>query len=168
MNTKSSLDILKEAILLERRGKEFYSMVANQTKSEAVKKIFSMMAEEEIEHIHFLSEQFIHFEKNGLFKENETPMNNAEEEVAMKVLSENIKTQITAASFEAAAISSAIDFETRAVQVYTERAESATDENEKKLYRMLADWEKTHHFWLHKMNTELKESIWFDNHFWPF
>jgi len=38
--SKSPSDILKEAILLEKRGKAFYSNVAAQTKSEAVKKVF--------------------------------------------------------------------------------------------------------------------------------
>jgi rubrerythrin len=47
METKSTTDILKEAILLELRGKAFYSNIAAQTKSEAVRRIFSMIAEEE-------------------------------------------------------------------------------------------------------------------------
>ena len=46
MEKKSATDILKTAILLERRGKAFYSNIARQTQSEAVRKIFTMMAEE--------------------------------------------------------------------------------------------------------------------------
>ncbi len=168
MTTKSATDILKEAILLERRGKAFYTTVAAQSQSEAAKKIFTMMAEEEDEHILFLSEQYKHYAQTGQFKENAKHVEDPSEEVAMKVLTEDIKKQITAAGFEAAAISSAMDFETRAVQVYSDRAIAATDLNEKALYQMLADWEKTHHYWLHKMNEELKESVWYDNQFWPF
>jgi len=81
---------------------------------------------------------------------------------------EDIKKQISAASFEAAAISAAMDFETRAVKIYSERAEAATDVNEKELYKMLADWETGHNLLLHKLNTDLKEEIWYDNNFWPF
>jgi len=33
---------------------------------------------------------------------------------------------------------------------------------------MLADWEKGHHYWLHKINEDLKEQVWYDNNFWPF
>jgi rubrerythrin len=87
---------------------------------------------------------------------------------AMQVLSEEIKKQISAAGFEAAAISAAMDFETRAVQVYSDRAQAATDPNEKAMYQMLADWEKGHHYWLHKINEDLKEQVWYDNNFWPF
>lgn len=168
MMIKSPSDILKEAILLEKRGKAFYTTCAAQTQNEAVKKIFTMMAEEEDEHIKFLSVQFVNYEKTKTFLENAQTNVNADEEVILKVLSDEIKEQINAASFEAAAISAAIDFETRAVKIYTERANEATDIHEKEMYQLLADWEKTHHFWLHKIDEELKESIWFDNHFWPF
>ena len=91
-----------------------------------------------------------------------------DETTVMEILSEEIKKQVNAAGFEAAAISAAMDFETRAVQIYSDRAESATDNNEKEMYQMLADWEKGHHFWLHKINEDLKEQIWYDNNFWPF
>ncbi len=164
---KSSVDILKEAILLERRGKAFYTTAARQTQSEAAKKIFEMMAAEEDEHIEFLSKQFSHYDQHHAFMKND---HNVVEDDAtvMMILSEEIKKQINAASFEAAAISAAMDFETRAVQIYSDRASSATDPNEKEMYQMLADWEKGHHFWLHKINEELKEQVWYDNNFWPF
>jgi rubrerythrin len=164
---KSAVDILKEAILLERRGKAFYTTCANQTKSEAARKIFQMMADEEDEHIEFLSKQFAHYEKNKKFMKNETT-EHPDEDAVMEILSEEIMKEISAASFEAAAISAAMDFETRAVKVYSDRAEQADDPNEKEMYQMLADWEKGHHFWLHKINEELKEQIWYDNNFWPF
>ena len=38
-------DILKEAILLEMKGKAFYQNVADKSDSEAAKKIFQMMAD---------------------------------------------------------------------------------------------------------------------------
>lgn len=164
---KSAVDILKEAILLERRGKAFYAMAAKQTESEAARKIFEMMAAEEDEHINFLSRQFAYYEKNKSFMKIDEAAD-TDESTVMAILSEEIKTQVSAAGYEAAAISAAMDFETRAVRIYSERAVSATDKNEKGMYQMLADWEKGHHFWLHKINEDLKEQIWYDNNFWPF
>jgi rubrerythrin len=165
---KSAIDILKEAILLERRGKAFYTTAAAQTKSEAAKKIFTMMAEEEEDHIQFLSKQFSHYQKTSNFLQAENHTEDPHEDIAMQVLSDQIVKQVNAASFEAAAISSAIDFESRAVRIYSERAEKATDPNERDTYQMLADWEKGHHKWLHKIDEELREQVWFDNKFWPF
>jgi rubrerythrin len=162
-----AIDILKTAILLERRGKAFYTQVARQTESKAVKQIFEMMAEEEDEHVAFLSKQFANFEKTQAFLKPEHH-EEVDDTDAVMILSAEIKKEISAASFEAAAISAAIDFENRAIAVYSQRAEEATDPNEKELYQMLADWEKGHHHLLHKLNEDLKEQIWNDNNFWPF
>jgi rubrerythrin len=164
---KSTEDILKTAILLERRGKAFYSSVARQTESESVNKVFSMLAEEEDQHIEFLSKQYAEYEKNKQFVKNEMG-EPADDEEATMILSEKIKKEISAASYEAAAISAAIDFENRAIEVYQNRADEAEDANEKELYQMLADWERTHHRLLHRLNEDLKEQIWNDNNFWPF
>ncbi len=164
---KSAEDILKTAILLERRGKAFYSMTARQTESDAVRKIFTMMAEEEDSHIDFLSREFAEYEKSGRFSGNamQNPANDAD---ALLILSERVKKEISAAEFESAAISAAIDFESRAVEVYQGRANEAEDPNEKQMYQMLADWERTHFRLLHKLNEDLKEQVWHDNNFWPF
>jgi rubrerythrin len=164
---KSAEDILKTAILLELRGKAFYTTTAREARSEAVRKIFTMMAQEEDAHIKFLSRQFAEFEKSGKFAKNEAE-SPAEDTVAAEILSEQVKKEISAAGFEAAAISAAIDFENRAVDVYQERAGEATDPNEKEMYQVLADWERTHFRLLHKLNEELKEQVWHDNNFWPF
>ena len=166
MEENKTMEILKTAILLERKGKAFYSSVADKADDEDVKKFFQIMADEEDEHIKFLTDQFSHFIKNNKFKE--TFVHNTTEGTDEIILSDIVKKKITAASFEAAAISAAIDFETRAVKVYSERAEGAIDPEEKKFYQFLADWEKGHHKLLNDIDKELKEKIWFDNNFWPF
>jgi rubrerythrin len=165
--SKTAKDILKTAILLERRGKAFYTTTAGATPSEAVRKIFSIMAEEEDAHIEFLSRQFAEFQKNGKFIQNEMK-NPSDDMEAVMILSEQVKDQISAAGFEAAAISAAIDFENRAVEVYQGRADETSDPNEKEMYQMLADWERTHHRILYRLNEDLKEQVWYDNNFWPF
>ncbi len=168
METKSTTDILKEAILLEQRGRAFYSNIAAQTQSEAVKRIFTMIAEEEEQHIRFLSDQYRHYQKHSFFMDITLQAGTAPDEVARKVLSEEMKSQINAASFEAAAISASMDFEAKAVELYSSRAESAVDPNEKELYRMLAEWERGHHKWLMRIDKDLREQVWYDNNFWPF
>ena len=164
---KSTEDILKTAILLELRGKAFYTKAARETGSEAVRSIFTTLAEEEDAHVEFLSRQFAEYKKNGRFAKNplENPVDDAE---AAMILSQRVKKEISAAGFEAAAISAAIDFENRAIDVYQERADEASDPNEKETYQMLADWERTHHRLLYKLDEELREQVWYDNNFWPF
>ena len=165
MEESKTMEILKTAILLERKGKAFYSNVADKADDPDVKEFFQHMADEEDDHIKFLTEQFAHYTKNKAFKETQVPKEDTTDEA---ILSEQVKKKLDAASFEAAAISAAIDFETRAVKVYSDRAESATDPEEKQFYQFLADWEKGHHKLLHDIDKEVKEKVWFDNNFWPF
>lgn len=165
MDTKS-IEILKTAILMERRGAAFYSTVAEQTKIEDVKKIFNLMAEEEKTHIKYLSDLYLNYTK-GVEPSDKLPVPTTSG-VSDMILTDELKKQISAAGYEAAAISAAIDMETKAIEVYTRRAMEVNDETEKHLYMVLAEWEQGHHKILHELNEALKEEIWFDNHFWPF
>ena len=125
------------------------------------------MADEETKHVKFLSEQYIGYEKNQTFLKVDLP-DLANEGFATLILTEEMKTKISSAGFEAAAISAAIDFEKKAVEVYSKQAETSNDPNEKALYSWLAEWEGGHLRILSDMDNELKEKIWNDNQFWPF
>ncbi len=167
METKNSvIEVLKTAILIERRGKAFYAQAARQSKNDATRQIFEMMAEEENAHIAFLEEQFRNYMANNEFTAGQSVPE--EDDTEVENLIGQVKNEIDAAGFEAAAISAAIDFENRAIELYSKRAAEASDENEKAAYKMLADWEKTHHHLLYRLNEDLKERIWNDNNFWPF
>ena len=165
---RTAEDILKEAILLETRGKAFYKNVAEKCDNAAARQVFEMMAREEDEHIRFLSQQFINYTKEHSFLKPDEPKEDPEETVVLQVLTEKIKRQVNAASFEAAAVSSAINFEMNAVKLYKSRAEEATDPNEKKLYEILAAWEGEHSRLLVDIDNSLRENVWNDNNFWPF
>ena len=128
--------------------------------------IFSFMAKEEQLHIEKLSEQYIHFSKLNTFKIKDFHID--EKGFVEKILTKGICQQINAASFEAAAISAAIDFESKAIEVYTLSAQRARDPLEKAIFNWLAEWEKGHHRILNRLNEELKEDVWYDNNFWPF
>ncbi len=167
METKSALEILKMAILMEKRGHAFYSAVAEKTSDPDMKHIFLTMADEETKHVKFLSEQYVNYEKTHGFYRVDLP-DLAGEAFATLILTEEVKNRVASAGFEAAAISAAIDFEKRAVAVYAERAVATSDPNEKALYNWLSEWESGHLKVLSDMDNELKEKIWNDNQFWPF
>lgn len=164
---EKSIDILKLAILMEKRGQAFYKKVANETENEDVKKIFDMMAKEEVIHEKFLMDQLAHLHNNHSFELKDYPKE-SDNNIAELILTDKITSSLSSAGFEAAAISAAIDMENKAIEVYSKRAEETDDPNEKKLYLWLADWEKTHHKILYQLDQELKEKIWYDNSFWPF
>lgn len=167
MNTDRTTEILKNAILLETRGRAFYRKVADQASNTAVREFFETMAKEEDEHISILSRQFKAYHENGKFSP-EPSLENPGADLAGDILNQDTLKQIAAADFEAAAISAAMAMETRAIALYAERAETAEDTGEKDLYRWLADWEKTHLDFLAEIDRALTEKIWNDNQFWPF
>ncbi len=166
MENSKTLEILKQAILLERRGKSFYSKVAQQADDPDVKEFFTIMAKEEDDHINFLAQQFTSFNKKSQFVKEDLPK--VEVGTANEILSKKLKDKIEASSFEAAAIASAIDMENKAIEVYSERAKNAETEVERRFYQWLADWEKGHHKVLKDLDDDLKLRIWNDNQFWPF
>ena len=166
MNTKTALDILKSALLLERRGKAFYAKVAAQAKSEGVREFFELMVDEEEEHIQLLSEQFSSYQSSGGFSSLDATAQ-ASPKLASEVLTKKLKKQISAADFEAAAIAAAISMEKGAIQLYSERALAASDPRERDLYESLSNWERKHLDFLVKVNKELIEEVWNDNNFWP-
>ena len=163
----AALDILKEAILLERRGRAFYQKVADQAQNEAVRSFFETMVAEENLHMRILGDQLKSYRANQTF----APLAAGDAQsqpLPDLVLSEEVKKQIAGADFEAAAISAAMLMEERAVKLYGDRANATGDDQEKTLYQWLSDWEKGHLAFLADLDRELKEAIWEDNQFWPF
>jgi len=150
--------ILKEAILLERRGKAFYERVAETTESAPVREVFSTMAGEEEKHIEILS---------GLGSGELSVPEEGPGRIADSVLTGRITGDLEAAGYEAAAIYAAMAMEEKAVEFYSKQAEEATGQ-EKELFAWLADWERTHLDLLRALNEDLRQRVWEDQRFWPF
>ncbi len=163
----NALDALKEAILLERRGRAFYMQVAAQTPNTAVREFFETMAEEELQHMQILEEQYRHVASGGGFTGLDERLSGGRP-LADMVLTPDLKQRIAAADFEAAAISAAVLMEERAIAVYGARAAQAVDPNEKELFEWLVRWEQGHLSFLAELDREIKERIWNDRQFWPF
>lgn len=163
--SESMIDIIKGAILLELKGRSFYESVANQTKNDGVREIFETMAEEEQKHIAVLSNHYTSLVEKGKIE----PSNYEEkpEDVITNVLVQKVRDEISGADYEAAAISAAMLMEEKAVEFYSRRAESSTDQAEKELFRWLANWERTHLQYLTELDKELRDKVWQDNQFWP-
>ncbi|MFH1982147.1 MAG: ferritin family protein [Pseudomonadota bacterium] len=167
MSETAPLDILKSAILLERRGRAYYENAAEASKDPSVAAFFKMMAEEEVQHISILAEQYKRYRSENRF-EPVTPQTPSPVDVAESVLSAIAASRISAADFESAAVSAAMALEERAIRLYADRAKVAADPDEKALYGWLAAWESEHLAMLSRIDRALTETIWNDNQFWPF
>lgn len=133
--------IVKQAILLEQRGRDFYRGVATQAEAEAVREIFATMAEEEERHIQALAE----LGKTLLAEEGGSlPLPQVQPALTVEaVLTDEVKRGIREAGYEAAAIYAAMALEEKAVAFYSEQARASQGEVAK-LFSWLADWERTH------------------------
>ncbi|OGR52757.1 MAG: rubrerythrin [Desulfobacula sp. RIFOXYB2_FULL_45_6] len=167
MEKSNALTILKHAFLMERKGKALYEKAMEHAKDNSVKAFFKELADDEQEHMNILEKQFKALMNSSRFTaggfENDAGRVNAPD-----ILDENLKTKITAAGFEATAITAAIGFEEKAVKLYAQRSEETSDPEEKKLYHWLSTWEKTHLKKLMALDDALMEAAWQDNSFWPF
>jgi len=160
-------DVLKEALLLEKRGYAFYKMVSGHVRDKATRRFFELMADEEKNHIQLLTEELKMYQSRKKFTQNNFD-DAISSQIADLVLSNSLQDRISAAEFEAAAISAAMLMEERAIRLYADRANVSSDTDEKKLYNWLAAWERSHLKYLAGIDQALKEKIWYDNQFWPY
>lgn len=166
MSSTNTEEILKSAILLEKKGKAFYGQVASQASHPDVKRFFELMADEETQHIKILTDQYKAYQDTQKFSAMDVP--GTADNIADKVLSKNLIDAITAADYEAAAISAAMAMEKKAIRLYADRASTAEDQGEKALYDWLSRWEQSHLRFLSDIDREITEKIWHDNNFWAF
>jgi rubrerythrin len=165
MERDKRVDIIKEAILLEHKGKALYESVTKTAEVEGVRELFNMLVREETNHIRILTEQYSNLIKGGDIDSSE--LEKSDDTITATVISDTIVKDIFGAGYEAAVISAALEFEKNAVKYYSENAEKATSGDEKKLFQWLTKWEQTHMMMLAKLDNEIKEQIWYDNQFWP-
>ena len=166
MKKVNTLTILKNAILMERKGQSLYLKAMEHANEESVKAFFKDLADDEQEHVNILEKQFKALMKDGKFMAGGFD-NDASAVDAPDILDETLKDKISAAGFEATAITAAISFEGKAIRVYAGQSEAASDPEEKKIYKWLSTWEKTHLKKLIALEKSLIDSVWEDNNFWP-
>lgn len=165
MSNAKTMDVIKGAILLEHKGKALYESVRDASNVEAIKELFSILAEEEGKHINILTKQFKRLTQGRSLEPEGLDADHSR--VKDKVISEEIVKEVFSAGYEAAVISAALEFEKKAVKYYSENAAAAQSQGEKEIFSWLTEWEKSHLLMLAKLDDELKEKIWYDNQFWP-
>lgn len=155
---------VKEAILNEVEGYEFYKLAMSQAQNDEVKAAFNNLANEELKHVEWLNELFEQLKNDpaddiklatipdpptaGIFKWDTVDRNNAG--LAVSVFSIGMQ------------------MEKAAVEFYKLAAENTSLPEAKKLYGILAQWEQVHYDQFAKEYETLKEEWWSDQSFAPF
>ena len=164
MNERT-LNAIKEAILLEKRGQVLYRSVAEKTESATVRDIFIKMAEEEEKHEQTLAVHYPSLVSSG--KLAAIGKLGQVDDHTKEMITDKVRKEIKAAGYEAAAIAAAIALEKEAERFYLEKRDNAESTVERELFDWLATWEHGHLELLASMDRALMEDIWFQNSFWP-
>jgi rubrerythrin len=165
---KRLTDGLKQAIQAEIDGYHFYMMAARSTSDDKGRGVFESLAQDEREHVRFLSLHYNAFMDRGAPDPAAKLGRRAELQGASPIFSEQFRERIADAHFEMSALSIGINLELSAVRFYKDQAAQAGNEIVKTFYNELADWEQGHYQALLQQHESLKEDYWAGGGFSPF
>ncbi len=158
------IEIFKQAILNEVEGYEFYKMAAHNSEDEEVKKSFMNLANEELKHIDWLKDAFMKLsgdpEDNVVLADIEAPP-------SPEIFKwENL--QIKNANLAVSVLWIGMEMERASVKFYNDAKENTPYDAAKKLFEVLAKWEKVHLEQFSAAYEVLMKDWWSDQSFAPF
>jgi hypothetical protein len=159
---------LLKAIQAERDGHSFYAMAATSSQDPKAKEVFAQLADEELDHMSFLTRHYESVLKTGKPDASARLGPRADLSGAWPIFSDGIKTRIKDAHFEMSALSIGIQLELDAQKFYRAQADASGDPIAKQFYTELADWESGHYQALLTQQEELKQDYWAESGFAAF
>lgn len=161
---KEELNVIKQAILNELEGYEFYKMAAKQAGTGGSAEAFLELANEEKKHIDYLEALFIKV-KDGL--EDEKAMAFSEAPPSPNIYKwDKLDKDLT--SLAMSVFSIGIQMEKDSVDFYSKAKEASEIEEAKKLYDLLIKWEKVHLDQFTEQYEIYREDWWADQSYAPF
>ncbi len=157
---------LKEAMLAEKAGIEFYKTAAERTVDERGREVFTVLADEEAKHLEYLKRQFGHLLTGTEFE----PLK-VETQILDKpgpIFSSALVSQLNNAHWEMTALAVGMALEQAAIRRYQELAGKTEDRIAQEFFLSLVRWEESHARALEKEYERLKESYWEQAQFAPF
>ena len=156
--------LIKQAILNEIEGYEFYKMAANQTKSLESKNALLALADEEFKHSTYLKELFNKIKQQGddfqLAFLNDIPSPGI---YRFSEIKNNASLSLAVTIF-----SIGMEMEKSSIQFYQRAFEETELPEAKKLYEILIAWEKTHLELFQAEYNKHREEWWDEQSFAPF
>ena len=158
---------LKEAILTEQTGIQFYTIAAGNTTDVQGREVFQQLARDEAEHQHWLRRQYGHIIAGTPWEEMK-PVSHADLSGPSPIFSDGLRSRIGEAHWEMTALSVGLSLEEATVTRYRNLARAADQPDERRIFEELARWEESHAEALSRQSNLLKESYWREARFAPF
>jgi len=165
-SVKKALEGLRTAIETEIRGLEFFRAAADRCEDPDGKAMFLSMAREEVEHKRLLERQFAHLLEQGQFipaEELKSDIPIEDTPIPVAAFRESLKRS----NFEMSAIGIGIMLEKSAIAHFESLAHETDDEEARKMYAWLAEWEHGHLDQLVEIDRNLRDAYWADQGFSP-
>lgn len=161
---KKELDIIKQAILNEIEGYEFYKMAAGQSGSRESEEAFNDLANEELLHADYLRELFNKV-KEG--KEDDFTLSFLSDPLSPRIFDWN-KIESKSSSLALSVFGIGIQMEKESMAFYEKAQKSTENENARKLYEILAYWESVHLQQFTAQYNRYREEWWSSQGYAPF
>jgi rubrerythrin len=158
---------LKEAILTEETGIQFYTVAAKNTTDVQGREVFQQLARDEAEHLQWLRRQYGHV-LEGTPWEVIRPEFHADLSGPSPIFSDGLRLRIGEAHWEMTALSVGLALEEATVARYRNLARAAEQPDVRRFFEELTKWEESHADALSRQSNLLKESYWHEAHFAPF
>lgn len=161
---KKELDVIKQAILNEIEGYEFYKMAANQSGTGESKDAFLELANEELKHVEYLKALFNKIKDN---KEDDLKLALEAKPPSPNIYNWN-KVDKEHVSLAMSVFSIGIQMEKASIDFYEAAKENTNYEEARKIYDTLIKWEYVHLSQFTEQYNLHKENWWADQNFAPF
>jgi rubrerythrin len=168
MDREKAIKGLKIAIQTELNGIEFYKLAAEKTEDPEGKKMFTMLADDELKHFRALKKHFISMVKTSKW---DPSISLTEVSTGLDgkspIFSDTFKERIKEKHFEMSALSIGALLETSSIDFYRKMKEEVDDKGVKNLFTILQKWEENHLETITNQLNLLKEEYWADQQFTP-
>jgi len=161
---KEELKVIKQGILNEVEGYEFYMMASKEAKDEDAKKSLRILAEEERKHSEYLRELF---EKMKDGERDGFQLAFLVDPPSPKIFKWENK-QFNKNSISVSIFGTAINLEKASVEFYKEAKKKTEIEEAKKLFDLLIKWEKIHLEQFKDAYDKSMKDWWNEQNFAPF
>ncbi len=166
-NREQILAGLKEAMITERTGIEFYTLAAERTVDSRGREAFLQLAEEERKHLEYLRQQMGYLTRNEPISQLDVQIS-LDESQASPIFSPDLRERIKTAHWEMTALAIGMALEQASINHYRQLALQAETAELRQFFDSLVRWEQGHAAVLQKQYNYLRESYWFEAGFAPF
>jgi rubrerythrin len=168
VNGKGLLAALRQAMLNEQAGADFYMMAARTTVDPKGRETFLILAAEEALHLRYLKEQYGEIAAGRNPQPLISASHGAELGEPSPIFSEHLHERIGDAHFEMSALAVGLKLEHESITLYRDLAAGAELPEVKHFFEKLVAWEQNHASALARQQAQLLESYWQAAGFAPF